>query len=712
MFSLNDSNLSNKPVKHLFMLKRYLVIAFISLTCNSFAQSFQTSKMDQLLYGVAYYYEYMPSERLEEDARMMKECGINVVRICESTWSYMEPQEGVFNLGFVTKVLDVMHKNGIRVIVGTPTYAIPSWLALKFPAILAVTQNGQNKYGSRQNMDITNPDFRFYSERIIRKLMALVCNHPAVIGYQADNETKHYGTAGENVQVQFVTYLQTKFATPTDMSNAFGLNYWSNSVFAWKDMPSVTGTINGSLGCEFSVFQRKLVTDYLAWQVAIINEYKKPGQFVTQNFDLEWKNASNGIQPDVDHFEASKPFDIAGIDIYHRTEDKLDGVTIGLAGDLARSMKQDNYLVIETQAQSILNNNFQELPYPGQLRLQAFSHIASGANMVAYWPWHSIHNGLETYWKGILSHDMAVNPTYLEAKQIGTEFREFGNSLINLKKNNKVAIYFSNESLTALNWFKISNNLTYNDVLRKLYEVLYKMNIECDFIDHTTTDISQYNLIVVPALYVAKNEELERLNKFVENGGHVVYTFKSGFSNEFVKVRTDKQPAVIQKSCGVSYQQFTNIEKLALKDNPFQVDSAANFVSEWAELLTAEGAKVLASYDHPWWGKYAAITMNNFGKGTVTYLGCWPSVQILDKVLKLSVKEAGIELPEAGFPVIIRCGINKNGKKVHYFLNYSSKESAVKYAYRPGIELFSNKNIVSGEILKLQPWNLIIVEEE
>ena len=445
--------------------------------------------------------------------------------------------------------------------------------------------------------------------------------------------------------------------------------------------------------------------------MALINEYKKQGQFVTQNFDLEWKNASYGIQPDVDHFEASKPFDIAGIDIYHRTQDKLDGVTIGLAGDLARSMKQDNYLVIETQAQSILNNNFQELPYPGQLRLQAFSHIASGANMVAYWPWHSIHNGLETYWKGILSHDLVVNQTFIEAKQIATEFRNLGSSLVNLKKNNKVAIYFSNESLTALNWFKISNNLTYNDVLRKMYETLYKMNVECDFIDHTTADISRYELIVVPALYVAKNDELERLNKYVGNGGHVVYTFKSGFSNEFVKVRTDKQPAVIQQSCGVSYQQFANVEKIAFKNNPFEVDSAVNYASDWVELLTTEGAKVLASYDHPYWGKYAAITMNKYGKGTSTYIGCWPSEQILDKVLRLSIKEAGLAVSEAKFPMIIRNGINKDGKKVHYFINYSGKEITLKYPYASGKELFSNRTLSANEILKIQAWNLNIVVE-
>src|SRR5439155_26758789 len=134
-----------------------------------------------------------------------------------------------------------------------------------------------------------------------------VKDHPAVIGYQTDNETKHYQTSGPNVQLLFVKYIREKFETLDRVNKAFGLDYWSNRINSWEDFPSTTGTINGSLGAEFARFQRKLVTDFLAWQVSIVNEYKRPDQFVTQNFDFDFrKNYSCGIQPNVDHFEASK----------------------------------------------------------------------------------------------------------------------------------------------------------------------------------------------------------------------------------------------------------------------------------------------------------------------------------------------------------------------------------------------------------------------
>lgn len=694
-------------------MKFYSSIIFVFLVCISVnGQSFRISGMDTLLYGVAYYPEYMPNERVEEDAKLMRECGINVVRICESTWSYMEPHDGVFNMDYIGDVLDIMHRYQIKVIVGTPTYAIPAWLAAKDPDVLATTKSGKNLYGSRQNMDITNPVYLFHAERIIRKLIEYVNNHPAVIGYQVDNETKHYGTEGEHVQKLFIDYLKKEFKTVEDMNQAFGLNYWSNSISDWDDMPSTLGTINGSLGSVFSKFQRKLVTDFLAWQCRIVNEYKKPGQFITHNFDLEWRSGSYAIQPNVDHFEAARSLDIAGIDVYHQTQDKLDGATIAFAGDLARSMKQDNYLVIETQAQSIINSTTQQLPYPGQLRLQAFSHIASGANMVAYWPWHSIHNSLETYWKGILSHDLEKNPTYEEAKQVGSEFRTIGRHLINLKKNNKVALYFSNESLTAMdNWFPFSNYIKYNDAVKTLYDILYKMNIECDFIDHTSTDINRYKVIVVPLLYTASEKELNQLNEFVRNGGTVLYTFKSGFTDEYVKVRTTLMPGDIRTACGFSYQQFTNIDKINLKDNPFKVKDEDNYVSAWAELIVPENASVLAWYDHPHWGKYAAVTENNYGKGKVIYMGSWPSVSILEKIILHALEGMGIAIPGIKFPIIMRQGINTNNKLIHYYFNYSGQPVTIQYDFRNGTELFSGKKLNPKDKLTINAWDMSIIEE-
>ncbi len=664
--------------------------------------------LDTLRYGAAYYYEYMPQDRLEKDVKLMKEAGINTVRIAESTWGVWEPRDGVFDFTKLDKVLDAMERAGIGVVVGTPTYAIPTWLAKEHPEVLVVTGSGRRSYGARQNMDIVNPVFRHYAERIIRQLVMHVRDRRCVIGYQADNETKSYGNMGPTMQRMFVESLRRRWGSPAAMNRAYGLNYWSNSINDWSAFPSMVGNVNASLGCAYAAFQRQMVTEYLAWQVGIIRALKRPDQFITQNFDLEWRESSYGIQPDVDHFSAARAFDIAGMDIYHATADRLTGSEIAFGGDMARCMKHSNYLVMETQAQSLAGK--QELPYPGQLRLQAYSHLASGADMVEYWPWMSLPNAVETYWKGVLSHDGEPNPVYDEVRQIGQEWKRIGPRLIHLKVRNKVAIFFSNASLTALDWYPFSDSLKYNDILRREYDALYSMNVGCDMVNETSANLSEYPLLVLPPLYCVSDSVLGVLNDYVRRGGHIVYSCKSGFTDENVQVRGSVMPGPLREAVGASYQLFTNIGRLGLAGDPLGVGGAGNEVHDWAEMLVPEGATVVGRYDHPVWGRYAAITHHRYGAGSVWYLGTIPSAEVLRRVMDSAVVEAGVGV-EAGFPVIVRGGVNKYGHPVHYFFNYSGTDRGFVYGFGGGTELLTGKSVGSGDSLTLAAWGVMIFEE-
>lgn len=677
--------------------------------------------MKELLYGAAYYDEYMPYDRLDKDVEMMKKAGINTVRIAESTWSTCEPQPGEFDFSHVERVMDAMEEAGINVIIGTPTYAVPTWMVKAHPDVLAETVKGRGIYGARQIMDITHPVYLFYAERVIRELMKCTAHRKCVIGFQLDNETKYYGTAGKNVQEQFVKYIREKFHDDLDAMNyEFGLDYWSNRINAWEDFPDVRGTINGSLGAEFEKFQRTLVDKFLSWQADIVNEYRREDQFVTHNLDFEWRGYSYGIQPYVNHFHASQCLTIAGTDIYHPTQDDLTGAEIAFGGDLIRSLKQDNYLVIETEAQGFPGWT----PYKGQLRLQAYSHLASGANSVMYWHWHSIHNSFETYWKGLLSHDFQENATYREACIIGNEFARLGKHLVNLKKKNEVAVLVSNEALTALNWFRIqeqapgadAKSIYYNDVMRWMYDTLYHMNVECDFIWPESENLEQYKAIVVPALYAAPDELLIRLKQYVENGGTLIASFKTAFANENVKVSHQVQPHILSNCFGVHYDQFTFPKNVGLTgevipEKPDQKGNAHPAANVFMELLVSEGAEVLASYEHYNWKDYAAITRNHYGKGQAVYIGCMTDEETLKSVYKAVLPEAGVEIPEYHYPIIVRKGLNDLGKTVCYFLNYSGMELEMPYDYKNGIELLENTAVENGTALQMPAWGVKIVEE-
>jgi beta-galactosidase len=665
---------------------------------------------DTILYGVAYYDEYTPVDRVDEDARMMKAAGITVVRIAESTWGTLEPQPGVFDFSHVDRMLAAMHKQGIKVIVGTPTYAIPTWLAREHPNVLVVGPNGvRAQYGPRQNMDISDPDYRAAAERVIVALVDHVKDHPAVIGYQLDNETKAYGSSGPNVQAAFVAQMKQKWPSLKALNDAWGLNYWSNRINRWEDFPSTNASINASMSNAFAAFQRGLVTDFLTWQAKIVRAHARPGQFLTQNFDLGWRETSYGIQPEVDHWNSAEPLDIAGIDIYHPSQDKLTGTEIAFGGDLARSIRNgQNYLVIETEAQGWA----QWTPYPGQLRLQAFSHLASGAQMVAYWHWATTANAIETYWRGLLTQDYKPNPVYEEASTVGADFKRLGPKLAGMTKRNRVAIYVSNRALSAFNSFKPSG-IEYNQVLRPFYDALYRMNVEVDILSpDSKMKLDNYKLIIVPALYAASDAEIARLNDYAKRGGHLVYTFKSGFSDENVKVRYATQPGAISQAAGVGYQLFTTPENVSLDGDPFGVGEADNKARWWMEMLQPTTAKVVARYKHPSWPADAAMTRNTWGRGEVSYIGFMPSDAMIEKIVAGEVERAGVEPTLAGvrFPLIVRGGTLKNGHAVRYIFNYSATPRQLTVA-RAGTELLQERKVAGGQKIDLAAWGLAIIEE-
>ena len=202
-----------------------------------------------VLYGAAYYNEYMPGDqdaRLEKDIAMMKAAGLNVVRMGESTWSLWEPEDGHFEYAWMDRVVDAMGKAGIKVILGTPTYSIPAWMAHQHPEILADRITGGNfggptqpaQYGMRQNMDTDSPAYRFYAERLIRHIVAHYKDNPTVIGWQLDNETASYDAANRDVFIGFQHYLEKKFVTPEALSKAWFLNYWGENLHTWEDLPT------------------------------------------------------------------------------------------------------------------------------------------------------------------------------------------------------------------------------------------------------------------------------------------------------------------------------------------------------------------------------------------------------------------------------------------------------------------------------------------
>lgn len=662
---------------------------------------------NKLWFGAAYYPEYLSRRPVEEDMRLMKEAGFNLIRVAESTWSSWKPQDGVFNFSLLQKTLTAAQDYGLDVIVGTPTYAIPPWLARKYPDILTDTHAGPCRYGHRQIFDLTHPGYLYHAERIIRKLMEAVQSYNCVAGFQLDNETKPYDTCSKRAQALFKDWLKEEFGTVEAVNEAMGLAYWSNSLGDWDDLPDIRGTINGNLGAEYQAFQRDLVTQFLLWQRRIVDEYRRPEQFVTHNFDYEWRNESFGLQPEVNQFQAAQAVTVAGCDIYHRSESELTGAEIAFGGAIARGLKKDNYLVLETEAQG----NFGWLPYYGQLRLQAFSHLANGADCVEYWHWHSIHNGYENYWKGILSHDMIPGEIYREAASIGQDFQRLSPHLLHLKKQNRVAVMVSNRSQTGLKWFPAclpgeTPERNYSDYLRWICDSLYRLNIEYDIISDEERDFSQYSLLVLPCLYSASDELLTAIKGYVHQGGNLLATFRTGFADQYLKIRQNQQPYGLAECLGLHYSRFTKPRETSLASPAF---SKPVPVSDWMELLELDGAQTVCSYQHPSWDGLPAVTLNRHGAGQAAYLGCYFGSDGLDLLLKYLLPQMGLTIPQLSFPLICRSGTNLLGKRVYYYFNYSDQSQLVSCSHPSLTSLLDGYHLEENESFNLAAWETKIL---
>ncbi|WP_426171565.1 beta-galactosidase [Pseudoduganella sp. R-34] len=708
------------------MLKRTLLASALSCALAAATGAMAADRapatavppLQTILYGAAYYHEYMPSERLEKDVQMMKAAGFNVVRLGESTWSLWEPEDGRFEYAWMDRVVNAMGKAGIKVIMGTPTYSIPAWMARQNPEILARKFNGaQNMYGMRQNMNTDSAAYRFYAERLIRKIVSRYKDNPNVIGWQVDNETGSYGAANEDVFVRFQHHLEKKFGTPENLSKAWFLNYWGQDLHSWTDLPRPDGAQSTGYKLEWSRWGQMRVTNFLHWQARLVRENASPRQFVTHDF-------AGSMHADVNEEAVSAALDMPAVNIYHWGQrEYYNGAEQTLQADFTRSLKRNNFLVTETNAQSTdWSSSFQYPPYDGQFREDVYTHLSNGSNMVEYWHWSSIHANQETYWKGVLSHDLEPNRAYAEISHTGRELQKIGPRLVNLKLQNDVAILWSRDSLNALNdmpfaknsqWGGDGSKADYGSLVRQMHRTLYDMNVGTDFVFPEVQDFSQYKLLIVPALYVADDALLKRISEYIRKGGHVVMTFKSGFTNENTAVRWTMAPGPLREALGFHYQEFSNLaQPLTLKGDPYNA-GGDNKVQYWAEFLQLDTAKALAYYDHHFFGRWPAITQNQYGAGKVTYEGTYLSDKLQKAVLKAAVQDAGLSGPDQQLPpqVHARKGVNDFGRNVRYLFNYSAAQVTFRYQYKPGTDLLTSRQVKEDDTMYLGPWDLAIVEE-
>jgi beta-galactosidase len=248
-----------------------------------------------------------------------------------------------------------------------------------------------------------------------------------------------------------------------------------------------------------------------------------------------------------------------------------------------------------------------------------------------------------------------------------------------------------------------------------MYDALYRQNIECDILpidNPVMQDFSDYDMLVIPSLYVATDALLQKISDFVKNGGEVVMLYKSGYTDFDNAVRTSIAPGPLADACGFTYQEYSSINQLPLRAN--DLGASDNTVSTWMEFLQLTTAQPLATVEHPFFGKWPCITENAYGKGHLTYIGTLPSTELLQKLIARAADRKRILTAERqfSFPIILRSGVNSLGKKIHYIFNFSYEPQTISFPYSRCHSLLDTQSLKANALVTIEPWGVVIAEED
>lgn len=677
-----------------------------------------------MLFGVSYYHEYQPYERLDDDVAMMRAAGIDYARLGDSIWSLCEPRDGEFHLDWLQRILDALHGGGISVVLVTPTYAVPPWLARRHPGLLRVRADGRRvAFGGRQNMDITDPTYRYHAERITRELLRTYAGHPSVIGFQLDNETGTGMSHNDRVFDAFVEHVRDRFGTVDAVNETWGLTYWSHRLGEWDDLWRPEGNTNPGYDLEWRRFQSRLTTEFLAWQAGIVREYASERQFVTQDMV-----GSHG-RGDADRYQIGAIVDVHAENFPHATQDGLahppepnaigsGPVQLYQRADTAYGARRDNFLVTEMNPISVGGSDNTFPGYDGQWRMAAYTCISRGADLIAYWHWHSLHYGRETFSHGILNHDLEPNRCYDELAGIGHELAEHGDTLTGLTPDAEVALLYSYDSRYALDFQPClkkpnggADRRTYHHIFDRFYRGFFDARAQ-SIVLPPDADLTRFPVVVVPALYVADDATLTRLATYAQAGGHLVLTFRTGYADEHARARWQRAPGPLRAAAGVSYRLYSNLAApVPVRSASGELTVGDSAVAEgWMDELEPEGAEPLVEYVHPHFGRFPAVTTHAYGAGRVTYVGTLPDAglarDLAAYVLRVSgVRPRGADLAE---PVRVTGARTGDGRRLTFVCNWGWTPVTAESDELRGTDLVGAP--VDGT-LTLPAWSIRIIED-
>ena len=615
--------------------------------------------------GVCYYPEHWPEAWWADDARRMRELGLTYVRIGEFAWSRYEPKRGQFDWGWLDRAMDVLGKAGMKVVLGTPTATPPKWLVDEFPEILPYDADGKPRgFGSRRHTTFSSEVWWRESARIVEKLAGRYGQHPALAGWQTDNEYGCHDTVlswGPEDLKGFQRWLRTRYQTTDQLNEAWGNAFWSMDVQSFGEvaLPNLTVTeANPAVRLDFWRFQSGQVAAYDKMQCDILRKHS-PGRWVTHNF--------MGFFNEFDHWPLGDHLDVASWDSYPIgfverfpfTEDERARWAETSHPDIApfhhdlyRGVGNGRFWVMEQQPGPVNWAPWNPVPKPGMVRLWTWEALAHGAETVSYFRWRQAVHAQEQMHAGLNlpgTHEWSVGGE--EAGQVAKELAKLG-PLPPMAKAS-VALVYDYEAAWITRIQPQGADFNFAELTFRWYEAVRRLGLDVDIV-RPGAPLAGYRLVLVPCMPFVSDAAAAA---FQAADGLVLYGPRTGSKTRNFAIPPNLPPGPIAELTGV---RVTQVASLRPNLSEAASGSAKGHAIRWREYIeTFTDVMVLSVFEKGG----PALTR----RGNHAYLACWPDAALLTATISQLAKTAKL----ATVPVPAAVRLSRRGNLTFGF-NYGN----------------------------------------
>ncbi|MBK4348783.1 beta-galactosidase [Lacisediminihabitans sp. G11-30] len=582
-----------------------------------------------------------------DDVRLMRELGVTLVAINVFGWALVEKSPGVFDFDQLDSVIDMLHANGIGVNLGTGTSSPPPWLTTLHPEILPSVKDGTTRWpGGRQAWCPSSPVFRTYALRLVAATAERYGNHPAVRLWHVSNELGCHNALCycDTSALAFRRWLRERYVTVDALNAAWGTTFWSQNYGSFDEVlpPRATlSTTNPTQELDFLRFSSDEILDYYRAEADLIRTHSSAP--VTTNFMI---TAHIRTQ---DYWEYAKYVDVVANDHYldHRLADPVaelsfsDDLTRGIAGGQPWLLMEQSTSAVNWQPRNIAKA-------PGELVRTSLTHLARGADGIAFFQWRASTQGSEQFHSAMLPHAGTDTKVWREVTELGHvlgSVREVAGSRVVAD----VAIVFGWDAWWATDLDNHpSKDVRYLEQAHRAYAALRAIGATVDFVA-PGADLTDYRLVVVPSLFLMSDGDAAAIEQYVSRGGNLLVTFFSGIVDEDNRVRLGGYPGALRDVLGISTEEFFPLrgdETAALDDG--------SLGELWSEWITLRGASAVSRYTEGPLAGLPAVTRF----GSAWYAGTALDAPSFARLMLRVATEAGVslatELAAAGGELVVR----------------------------------------------------------